>query len=231
MNYVVPDIHNDNDRFSRLIERINPRPEDHIFLLGDLFDRCSYNPDPVGVYFSVLSLGDKCTVVSGNHDRWLAEYIREYYGTKERKRKKLPAYYYNSFEIMTKRLTEADMLALAEWLLSLPLQYEIVVNDSKMLLAHAMTSDPTVKKDDIYYLLGEGNEDVFYKSGIEGYVSFCGHSSSSFFSRYGGEYLDGSSSIWRNDRKNLYMMDCGCGYADGKLACLCLEDMRSMYEE
>ena len=121
MNYVVPDIHNDNERFSRLIERIKLGTEDHIFLLGDLFDRCSYNPDPVGVYFTVLGLEDKCTVVSGNHDRWLAEYIREYYGTKERKRKKLPAYYYNSFELMTKRLPEADMLALADWLLSLAL--------------------------------------------------------------------------------------------------------------
>ena len=230
MNYVVPDIHNDNERFSRLIERIKLGTEDHIFLLGDLFDRCSYNPDPVGVYFTVLGLEDKCTVVSGNHDRWLAEYIREYYGTKERKRKKLPAYYYNSFELMTKRLPEADMLALADWLLSLPLQYEILVNDTKMLLAHAMTSDPTVKNDDIYYLMGEGNDDAFYRSGIEGYVSFCGHSLSSFFSRYGGEYLDGPSSIWRNDRQSLYMMDCGCSYADGRLSCLCLDDMRTLYE-
>ena len=52
MNYVVPDIHNDNERFSRLIERIKPGTEDHIFLLGDLFDRCSYNPDPVGLCMS-----------------------------------------------------------------------------------------------------------------------------------------------------------------------------------
>ena len=34
----------------------------------------------------------------------------------------------------------------------------------------------------------------------------------------------------KNDKENVYMMDCGCGYADGRLACLCLDDMRSIYE-
>ena len=230
MNYVIPDIHNDNHRLKRLLDKIGFSATDHIYFLGDLFDRCSYDPDPVGVYFTILGISDNCTIVAGNHDRWLAEYIREYYGTKERKRKKLPGYYYNSFALMAERLPEVDMLALADWLLSLPLQQEVVFDGKKLLFAHAMTSDPSVLKDDIYYLMGEGSDEEFYRSGIEGYVSFCGHSSSSFFSRYGGEYLDGPSSIWRNERKNLYMMDCGCGYADGRLACLCLDDMRTVYE-
>ena len=128
MNYVIPDIHNDNRRFRNLLKQIGFCHEDHIYLLGDLFDRCSYDPDPVGVYFSVLEIESQCTIVSGNHDRWLAEYIREYYGAKAKKRKKLPAYYYNSFDIMRERLTEVDMLSLADWLLGLPLQFEENIN-------------------------------------------------------------------------------------------------------
>lgn len=74
MNYVIGDIHNDNIRFSKMLEKIVFSEEDHPFLLGDLFDRNSYEPDPVGVYFNVLKLGDRCTVIRGNHDAWLAEY-------------------------------------------------------------------------------------------------------------------------------------------------------------
>ncbi len=230
MNYVVPDIHNDSHRLNRLLKDIAFGADDHLFLLGDLFDRCSYDPDPVGVYFKILEIEDRCTLVSGNHDRWLAEYIKEYYETKERKRKKLPGYYYNSFDLMEERLTEADMLHVADWLLSLPLQQEVILHDKKFLLAHAMTSAPDCVMDDMYYLMGEGSED-FYINGIEGFISFCGHTSSTYFARYGGTFLgDASNSIWRNDKNNVYMMDCGCGYSGGRLSCMCLDDMRSIYE-
>lgn len=38
MNYVIGDIHNDNIRFSKMLEKIGFSEEDHLFLLGDLFD-------------------------------------------------------------------------------------------------------------------------------------------------------------------------------------------------
>ena len=229
MNYIIADIHNDNRRLQQLLQKIHFGREDHLFLLGDLFDRCSYDPDPVGVYFSILEIEEQCTIVSGNHDRWLAEYIREYFATKEKKRYKLPPYPYNSFNILSERLVQGDILQLAEWIIDLPLQVHECINGKEVLLAHAMTSDPRNVREDPYYLLGE-DSDCFYTNGIEGYISFCGHSSSSFYARYGGTFLgDTKDSIWKNDRENVYMMDCGCGYSDGKLACLCLDDMRSIY--
>ena len=231
MNYVVGDIHNDARRLKGLLKRIEFGENDHLFLLGDLFDRCGYDPDPVGVYFTVTSIRSQCSIVAGNHDRLLAEYIKEYYGTKERKRKRLPDYPYNSFEILKSRLTQADMTALADWILGLPLQLEAEINGQKYLFAHAKTSAPTDRKDDGYYLTGDDGDDAFYAKGIDGYVSFVGHSGNNFLSRFGGEYVgEGFASIWRNDLKNVYMMDCGCGHATGKLACLCIEDERRIYE-
>ena len=231
MNYVVGDIHNDSRKLKSLLKRIEFGENDHLFLLGDLFDRCGYDPDPVGVYFTVRAIKSQCSIVTGNHDRLLAEYIKKYYGTKERKRKLLPDYPYNSFEILRSRLTQVDMMALADWILSFPLQLEAEINGLKFLFAHAKTSDPSDTKDDEYYLTGDDVDDTFYAKGIDGYVTFIGHSGSGFLSRFGGEYVDeGFASIWRNDLKNVYMMDCGCGHATGKLACLCLEDMRRFYE-
>lgn len=228
MHYVIADVHNDNRRFRELLDRIRFGPEDHLFLLGDLFDRGAPRPDPVGVYFTVIGLGRRCTVVAGNHDRWLADYIRAFYGTEEKSRKKCGSYSYNSFALMSGRLTRVDMLELADWILQLPLQVEAELGGEKLLFAHAMTSAPGEPQPDGYYLTG--GDKAFYTEGIAGYTSYCGHLGGEDFLRYGGEYLDGGSgSVWRNDRKNVYMMDCGCGFASGRLACLCLETGERFY--
>ncbi len=231
MNYVIPDIHNDNRRLKELLKQISFGSSDHLILLGDLFDRCSYDPDPVGVYHTVLSILDHCTIVAGNHDIWLADYILKYFGQNDKARMRYKPYHYNSFELLKERLTEADMVELAEWLLKLPLQYKISIDGKQMLFAHAMTSNPEAEYESLYYLMGCGS-DEFYKYGIEGYLSFCGHTDSGFFSKYGGRYMDEDlNSIWINDKENVYMMDCGCGYSDGRLSCICLETMKRVYVE
>lgn len=146
MHYVVSDIHNDNRKFNVLLRQLDLSEHDHLFILGDLFDRSSYALDPAGVYFNVLGLGRKCTVVQGNHDRWLAEYILNYYQTPERQRTKLNPYLYNSFELLSRRLTAVDMQDLAKWILSWPIQLCFELENKKYLFAHAMTSIPEERK-------------------------------------------------------------------------------------
>lgn len=77
---------------------------------------------------------------------------------------------------------------------------------------------------------GEEAYDDFLLKGIEGYLSFCGHNSTGNFEFYPGEYCDADRpSIWRNAAGNVYMMDCGCGFAYGRLACFCLESGERFY--
>ena len=90
MHYIITDIHNDSWRFMKLLEKMGLKEDDHLYLLGDLFDRCMDHPDPAGVYFQALKLGKKCTVLRGNHDHWLANYIFRYYGMR-RERPRPPA--------------------------------------------------------------------------------------------------------------------------------------------
>ena len=111
MHYIITDIHNDSWRFMKLLEKMDLKEDDHLYLLGDLFDRCMDHPDPAGVYFQVLKLGKKCTVIRGNHDHWLANYIFRYYGMDERDRALLQPYPYNSFHLLQERLTEVDLKA------------------------------------------------------------------------------------------------------------------------
>ena len=37
MHYIITDIHNDNRRFTELLQKINLTEKDHLYLLGDLF--------------------------------------------------------------------------------------------------------------------------------------------------------------------------------------------------
>lgn len=217
MHYVVSDIHNDNQKFSVLLKQLDLSKHDHLFILGDLFDRSSYAPDPVGVYFNVLGLGKNCTVVQGNHDRWLAEYILNYYRTPERQRTKLKPYLYNSFELLSRRLTVVDMWDLAEQILSWPIQLCFELENKKYLLAHAMASIPEEQKDEEYYLLGDETYKEFLKKGISGYISVCGHTDM------------GEHRIWKNTAENVYVCDCGCGFRSGRLGCLCLENKKEFY--
>lgn len=234
MHYVIGDIHNDSEKFQKMLSEIGFRRdgEDRLYLLGDLFDRGGAAADPVAVYFMARELEGCCDIVEGNHDRWLAAYIRRYYALRGRARKRCHPYFYQSFAMLQERLTGVDMLRLAEWVLRLPLQMRLVLDGTKYLFAHAMTSLPQYEESDAYYLMGGETEeyDAFLLAGIDGYISFCGHMNTGAFEIFPGTYCDEEKpSIWRNAAGNVYMMDCGCGYADGRLACFCLETGERFY--
>ena len=181
MHYVLGDIHNELRKLKSILDQIHLGVEDELIVLGDIFDRGADEPDPVGVYFELCKIQEKCTWVRGNHDQWLADYINKYYGASERQRRKMSYYWYNSFELMKDRLTPVDMLNLADLIMGLPLQIEIEIGSAKYLLAHAMTFDPAhgVQKEALYL---EGLEEMqeYWEHGVKGYVSLVGHHDSGY---------------------------------------------------
>jgi len=232
MHYVIGDIHNELNKLKSVLGQINLTSKDELIVLGDVFDRGGYEANPVGVYFALTAIQGKCTWIRGNHDQWLANYIYDYYQTKERKRDKLAPYHYNSFELMKERLTEVDMLDIADLIARLPIQKEYEINGNKYLFAHAMTSHPGIPQSLGYYLMGTAELDPFFLYGTEGFISFVGHTpSANVIWKHGkGKYLDeDKSSIWTNNSENVYLMDCGCGFGSGKLACMCIETGERFY--
>ena len=217
MHYVVSDIHNDYQKFCELLKMIEFSKDDKLFILGDLFDRSDYNPNPVDLYFKVMELGDNCSMIRGNHDEWLAAYILKYYQMPEWKRRKTEPYQYNTFRCLTRRLVEVDVQNLARQILTWPLQLSVQVNNEKYLLAHAMTSKPECAENKYYYLIGNEMNAEYLCNGVEGYTSICGHRNTV------------NHKIWKNEKGNLIMCDCGCGFIDGKLGCLCLETKEEFY--
>ena len=230
MHYVLGDIHNELRKLKSILDQIHLGVEDELIVLGDIFDRGTDEPDPVGIYFELCKIQEKCTWVRGNHDQWLADYINKYYGASEKQRRKMSYYWYNSFELMKDRLTPVDMLNLADLILELPLQVEREIDGKQYLFAHAMTFQPGNIVKDEYYLEGNYNLDSFIFEGIEGYISMCGHTPTGNITSRKNLYLDeAKESIWCNERKNVYLLDCGCGFSTGKLACLCIETGERFY--
>ena len=91
------------------------------------------------------------------------------------------------------------------------------MNNEKYLLAHAMTSKPECTENKYYYLMGNEMNPEYFCNGVEGYISICGHRNTV------------NHKIWKNEKGNLIMCDCGCGFIDGKLGCLCLETKEEFY--
>lgn len=213
--YVMSDIHNDCKRFKNMLKKIQFSKDDKLYILGDIFDRADHDPNPVDLYFQLLMLGDSCVVIRGNHDQWLATYIKDYYALSERKRQKMESYQYNSFELLQERLTPVDIQELANTIIEWPLQLQIEVGGEKYLLAHAMTSAPEEVRADEYYLTGILDK-TYFEKGIPGFTSICGHSNT-------------NGRIFVNKTGSVYSIDCGCGYKNGKLSCLCLETKEEFY--
>ncbi|MCR5236948.1 MAG: metallophosphoesterase [Lachnospiraceae bacterium] len=229
-NYVISDIHNDNGRLLKMLKKIRFSDQDHLFILGDLFDRGGSEADPVGVYHTLLGLGENVSYIKGNHDLWLANYIKEYYQLPPKKRAVFREYYYNSFRLMYSRLTQVDMLEIADTVLKWPLQKSVVIEGQKYLFAHAMTSPEDQSEDEDHYLMGLSLDFKFLRNGIDGYVSVCGHNPTpNIRAIYGDDVRPKKPEIWHNTKENVYMIDCGCGFVSGRLACMRLEDKQEFY--
>lgn len=234
MHYVIGDIHNESRKLHDILDQIDISVDDELIVLGDVFDRGDANPDPIGVYFMLSEIQGRCTWIRGNHDQWLADYIKKYYSESEKKRRSMFPYTYNSFDIMRQRMTEVDLLDLANMILDLPLQKEIAIDSKKYLLAHAMTSYPSIPQAKDYYLMGNYDLDSFFLEGIDGYISICGHTPTGnvIWNRDSSMYLDEyMKSIWRNEKENVYLLDCGCGFGSGRLACMCIETGERYYSK
>ena len=230
MHYVIGDIHNEAKKLKIILNQIKLSPNDELIVLGDIYDRGT-DPEPVEVYFALSAIQGKCTWIRGNHDQWLADYIEEYYSKSERQRKKMGSYLYNTFGLMQERLTDVDIQNIAQLIHELPLQKQIEIDGKQYLFAHAMTSYPQVIKKRNHYLMGECLLDEFLYDGIEGYISFVGHTpTGNVMCSNPAQYLDDyKKSIWKNEKENVFLMDCGCGFGSGRLACMCIETGERFY--
>jgi serine/threonine protein phosphatase 1 len=74
MRYAIADIHGCCKTFHALIEKLQIKGSDHLYLLGDYIDR---GPDSKGVLDTIMNLGCKVVALMGNHENmWLRASVK-----------------------------------------------------------------------------------------------------------------------------------------------------------
>lgn len=213
--YVMSDIHNDADRFRQMLRQIEFSKEDLLIIDGDIFDR---GDNPADLYFEILKHDNICCV-RGNHDDWVRlEIYDRIVG------QRMGEYLvYNTFRLLARRLTEADMRRLADWIGEMPYYLELVLDGQKFQISHAQTyPTPGRVYDKSRFTMGDGHYEDFLTGMYDrkGIISVVGHTPME------------NERIWRSPAGGLLRIDCGNGFQChgwGRLGAVRLNDMREYY--
>ena len=240
MIYVMSDIHGNLRRFRSVMEQIGLRPEDTLYVLGDVMDRY---PDGPAILLELMRTPN-ARLLLGNHDYMMlcvmdAQTVRsldliERYKARTR-------WYRNGGGVTEEALRALDaetLQGLLDYVRGLPLFYRVELNGQRYRLIHAAPIE-------LYEALGQRyhNETefaVWHRWGMEDPLPFetdeifvFGHTPTSYFD----EAQDPLRICIRGRRIGI---DCGagfpadahaCGLPNGRLACLRLDDMREFHSE
>ena len=217
MVYVMSDIHGRKDRFEDILEQIELKEEDTLYILGDIIDR---NPYGIALLKEIMAKPN-IKMILGNHELMMLEALQA--------KCKIFLWYSNGGEITHERwkkyriVTREKML---HYLNGLPFMLEIEVNGKPFRLVHgksptkkqiACKSENMLKNIVVWERVMPGD------TGPEGITVIFGHTPTCYYHKC--EPL----KIWYS--KNLIGIDCGAAYYDGRLACLRLDDMKEFYSK
>lgn len=241
MIYVTADIHGNKESFTNILKQINLRPEDTLYILGDVIDRF---PDGIELIQYIMQ-HDNIKMLLGNHELMMLEtidhaddhfYMDMWFGNGGKA----------TLEALT-NLPKEEQLKIVDFVDSLPLNYNIEVNGKKFLLVHASEeiTDELAKKEGCHnaeeyaHYLGYSSvrehatwdRDLYKYSLVSKYIDnditvICGHTPT--------ETINKNGMMEINISRGLINIDCGCGWGKengGRLACLRLDDMQVFYSD
>jgi len=238
MIYVLSDIHGQKRRFDSIMKQIDLKPDDTLYVLGDVIDR---NPDGIRILRQIMDMPN-AKMLLGNHELMMLEAL--YYSSgenhvwsqydSERKR----SIWYNNGGSVThtylKHIRKTIRQEIFEFLDKLPVNVEIEVNGRQFILTHAAPID-------LYDTYGGRYSDerefaVWRRFDsfpvLEDWTVIFGHTPTYNYN------FENPMVIW--DAESWIGIDCGCMYPDGgdswsgvhgRLACLRLDDMKVFYSE
>lgn len=230
MVYVMADIHGHMKRFRSILSQIDLQPEDQLYILGDVVDR---NPDGIKILRMLMKMPNVKMII-GNHECMMMLAVERHLERLELKRyadtKELAHWYRNGGEVThnsLRRLRKDLRSELFAFLRQLPFNLDVEVGGRKFKLVHAAPLE--YYETDEYFRERYGSPEkfsVWYRwpegpPAMEGATMIFGHTATIHYQP--GEPL----RIWK--KEGVIGIDCGCGYAQGRLACLRLDDMKEFY--
>lgn len=244
MIYVMSDIHGNKRAFDSILNQINLKEDDKLYILGDIIDRQEYG---IELIQQIMKM-DNVYMLLGNHEYMMMDALGFPYDSNDAKgkmttrREKLKQWFSNGGDITCAtwmKLNADEKEEIKKFLLELPLNYTVEVNGETFKLVHAAPAE-------LYDLLKEKYPDDFPESkthfciwereliqlitGVDKYKTIFGHTPTCNFQN------QIPLEIYKN--KNIIGIDCGAAYHDNlnsysnyRLACLRLDDMKEFYSK
>ncbi len=220
MIYVMSDIHGNLDRFNSIMKQIDLQETDTLYIQGDVVDRYKYGPK---ILMQIMKMPN-VKMLLGNHEHMMLEAL----DTDSPSTRKLHQWYRNGGECTheyLKHIRKDIRRAIFDYLKALPVNCEVEVGGKKYKLVHASP----VENFSYYWRRYYDDEREFAvwerwdecHPIPEGYTLIFGHTPTCYFQE--AEPI----KIWRSNEA--IGIDCACGYFDGRLACLRLDDMKEFY--
>lgn len=236
MKYVCSDLHGRYDRWSALPEKIGLRPEDILYVLGDVIDRSA------GGCKILLDMMDRPNVIPilGNHEftaavclPWLLEEVtaRSLADLDDARLAALQEWIANGGGLTIRelqKLSRAERENILDYLREMELYAEVEAGGRSFVLTHAGLDHFVPEKPLEDYAL----EDFLFcrPRPSEGFWPdrhlVFGHTPTRLLRAQMGKPLSDDILFWGQQ----IAIDCGCGF-DGKLGCICLDTMEVFYVE
>ncbi len=241
--YVMSDIHGDYERYCKMLQLIQFKDTDILYVLGDVIDR---GPHGMKILQDMM-LRTNVYPILGNHEymaslcmKWLLQEV-----TEESVAQISPGLMQGLTEWMNvggevsisefHKLSKEERADIADYLAEFALYEEVTVNGKTFVLVHAGLQNFTPERElDTYDL----SELIFYKPNYDK-VYFTdkylvtGHVPTRVaYAREQGMLVEELLPEERKDcifyKNNHIVIDCGCGFG-GWLGCLCLDTMEEFY--
>ena len=232
MIYILSDIHGNLPRFESILKQINLQPDDMLYILGDVVDRF---PDGIRILRRIMKMPN-VQMLLGNHEYMMLNAIGHCRDAAEEKKhtdeRAKRHWYHNGGQVtheQLKRIRLDNRAKVFDFIRQLPINIDVEVNGIKYKLVHASPLENYMAdywnskyyKNNTEYAVWDRWDET--KPVPEGYVMIFGHTPTCYFP------TEEPWTIWKSEEA--IGIDCGCGYPEGRLACLRLDDMRVYYSE
>ena len=231
MIYVMSDLNGEYEKYKAMLDKIQLRDEDTLFVLGDVIDRGNQG---IRILLDMMNRENVCPI-SGNHEYmasccfgWLKNGITQenMNKLKDEQVQDLADWMANGAYPTIRELTllsRDEQDAVFEYVLNFPLYEVVYVKQQKYILVHAglgnfnplkELSDYTI--DELVWQRPKLEKRLF--DNLETFV-VCGHTPTPL--------ICGEAKIYHYHQQ--IFIDCGASFQGGKLGCLCLDTMEEYY--
>lgn len=230
--YVISDIHGQYDKFMELLDKINLKETDTLYILGDVLDR---GPHPIKTLRKLMEM-DNVICIVGNHELMSIECLKflmkevtdlSLEELDDEMLDNLVTWQYNGSKTTIDEFSQLDLETkqdVLDYIKEFLVYEQISVKDQDYLLVHAGLGNYSPEKDIEDYSLHDliwarADYDTKY---FEDIIVVTGHTPT--------QYIEDNSKpgyIYRNN--NHIAIDCGASIPGGRLAAICLDTGEEYY--